>query len=84
MMPGSSSDRMTRGLDSLTIDLIQALGKVCAECPKKVLGKEGFADVLFVEPYLPSATLGKACVECFLGFDECFSHSAKKSIPIMM
>jgi hypothetical protein len=30
------------------------LGKVCAKCPKKVLGKEGFADVLFVELSLPS------------------------------
>jgi hypothetical protein len=32
---------------------------------EKVLGKEGFADVLFAEPSLPSATLGKACAECF-------------------
>jgi hypothetical protein len=30
-----------------------------AECPRKVLGKEGFADTLFVELFLPSATLGK-------------------------
>jgi hypothetical protein len=36
-----------------------------AECPKKVLGKEGFADVLFAEPSLPSVTLGKAFAECF-------------------
>jgi hypothetical protein len=28
--------------------------------PKKVLGKEGFADVLFAEPSLASATLDKA------------------------
>jgi hypothetical protein len=35
------------------------------ECPKKVLGKEGFADALFAEPSLPSVTLGKAFVECF-------------------
>jgi hypothetical protein len=26
---------------------------------EKVLGKEGFADVLFAEPFLPSVTLGK-------------------------
>jgi hypothetical protein len=32
---------------------------------EKVLGKEGFADVLFVEPSLPSVTLGKAFAECF-------------------
>jgi hypothetical protein len=31
----------------------------------KVLGKEGFADALCVEPSLPSATLGKAFAECF-------------------
>jgi hypothetical protein len=32
---------------------------------EKVLGKEGFADALFVEPSLPSVTLGKAFAECF-------------------
>jgi hypothetical protein len=32
---------------------------------EKVLGKEGFADALCAEPYLPSATLGKAFAECF-------------------
>jgi hypothetical protein len=32
---------------------------------EKVLGKEGFADALCVEPYLPSATLGKEFAECF-------------------
>jgi hypothetical protein len=32
---------------------------------EKVLGKEGFADALCVEPSLPSATLGKAFAECF-------------------
>jgi hypothetical protein len=32
---------------------------------EKVLGKEGFADTLCVEPSLPSATLGKAFAECF-------------------
>jgi hypothetical protein len=35
---------------------------------EKVLGKEGFADALFSEPSLPSATLGKAFAECFYGF----------------
>jgi hypothetical protein len=32
---------------------------------EKVLGKEGFADALFVEPSLPSVTLGKAFAKCF-------------------
>jgi hypothetical protein len=32
---------------------------------EKVLGKKGFADALYVEPSLPSATLGKAFAECF-------------------
>jgi hypothetical protein len=32
---------------------------------EKVLGKEGFADALYAEPSLPSATLGKAFAECF-------------------
>jgi hypothetical protein len=32
---------------------------------EKVLGKEVFADALFAEPPLPSATLGKAFAECF-------------------
>jgi hypothetical protein len=32
---------------------------------EKVLGKEGFADVLFAEPSLLSVTLGKAFAECF-------------------
>jgi hypothetical protein len=32
---------------------------------EKVLGKEGFADTLYAEPSLPSATLSKAFAECF-------------------
>jgi hypothetical protein len=44
---------------------------------EKVLGKEGFADVLFVEPSLPSVTLGKA-------FAECFGHSAKRPFPVVL
>jgi hypothetical protein len=35
-----------------------------AEC-HLTLGKEGFADALFIEPSLPSATLGKTFAECF-------------------
>jgi hypothetical protein len=31
---------------------------------EKVLGKEAFADALFVGPSLPSATLGKVFAEC--------------------
>jgi hypothetical protein len=44
---------------------------------EKVLGKKAFADVLFAEPFLPSATLGKDVAEYFSGFAECFRHSAK-------
>jgi hypothetical protein len=50
---------------------------------EKVLGKEAFADVLFAETFLPSATLGKACAECFSGFAECFKYSAKQPIPVV-
>jgi hypothetical protein len=32
---------------------------------EKVIGKEGFADALFAEPFLPSVTLSKAFAECF-------------------
>jgi hypothetical protein len=49
-----------------------ALGKEApfAEChtasaQEKVLGKEGFADALCVEPSLSSATLSKVFAECF-------------------
>jgi hypothetical protein len=51
---------------------------------EKVLGKEGFADELCVESSLSSATLGKAFAECFSGFVECFRHSAKPSIPVVI
>jgi hypothetical protein len=36
-----------------------------AECPRKVLDKEGFADALCAEASLSSATLGKVFAECF-------------------
>jgi hypothetical protein len=32
---------------------------------EKVLGKDGFADALYAEPSLPSATFGKEFAECF-------------------
>jgi hypothetical protein len=51
---------------------------------EKALGKEGFADALFTEPSLPSVTLGKAFAECFEGFAECFRHSAKLLIPVVL
>jgi hypothetical protein len=44
------------------------LGKVFAECPKKALGKEPFADKIFVECSLPSVTLGKGFAECKIAF----------------
>jgi hypothetical protein len=46
------------------------LGKIFAECPKKVLGKEPFADEIFVECSLPSVTLGKGFAECKIAFAE--------------
>jgi hypothetical protein len=48
---------------------------------EKVLDKEAFVDVLFAEPSLPSATLGKDFAEYFLGFAEW--HSAKHPIPVV-
>jgi hypothetical protein len=33
---------------------------------------------------LPSVTLGKAFAECFQGFAECFRHSAKRLIPVVV
>jgi hypothetical protein len=35
-----------------------------AECPKKMLGKELFADKIFAEYSLSSVTLGKGFAEC--------------------
>jgi hypothetical protein len=43
-----------------------------------------FADALFTEPSLPSVTLGKAFAECFERFAECFRHSAKRLIPVVV
>jgi hypothetical protein len=46
---------------------------------EKVLDKKGFADVLFAEPSLPSATLSKAFAECFWGFADVLF--AEPSLP---
>jgi hypothetical protein len=51
---------------------------------KKALGKEPFADEIFVECSLPSVTLGKAFAECKIAFAECFRHSAKNAIPVVL
>jgi hypothetical protein len=62
------------------------LGKVFAECPKKVLGKELFADEIFAECSLSSVTLGKGFAECKIVFAECLRHSrhsAKNAIPVV-
>jgi hypothetical protein len=40
-------------------EYFSTLGKVFAECPKKVLDKEPFADKIFAECFLSSVTLGK-------------------------
>jgi hypothetical protein len=60
------------------------LGKVFAECPKKVLDKEPFADKIFAECSLPSVTLAKAFAECKIAFAECLRHSAKNAIPVLL
>jgi hypothetical protein len=59
------------------------LGKFFAECPKKALGKEPFADEIFAECSLPSVTLGKAFAEWKIAFAECLRHSAKNAIPVV-
>jgi hypothetical protein len=60
-----------------------SLGKVFAECPKKTLGKEPFADEIFAECSLQSVTLDKAFAECKIAFAECLRHSAKNAIPVV-
>jgi hypothetical protein len=50
---------------------------------KKALGKEPFADEIFVECSLPSVTLGKGFTECKIAFAECLRHSAKNAIPVV-
>jgi hypothetical protein len=54
------------------------LGKVFAECPKKVLGKE-----LFAECFLPNVTLDKGFIECKIDFAECLRHSVKNAISVV-
>jgi hypothetical protein len=65
-------------------DCFLTLGKVFAECPKKALGKEPFADEIFAECSLPSVTLGKAFAECKKAFAECLRHSSKNAIPVVI
>jgi hypothetical protein len=38
----------------------------------------------FAELSLPSVTLGKAFAEYYTGFAECFRHSAKQLIPVVI
>jgi hypothetical protein len=61
------------------VECFLTLGKVFAECPKKVLGKKPFA-----ECFLPSVTLGKDFVECKIVFAECLRHSAKNAISVVI
>jgi hypothetical protein len=51
------------------VGCFSTLGKVFAECPKKVLGKELFADKMFAE--------------CKMTFAECLRHSIKNTIPVV-
>jgi hypothetical protein len=66
-----------------SVFLCRVLFDVFAECPKKTLGKEPFADEIFAECSLPSVTLGKAFAECKIAFAECLRHSAKNAIPVV-
>jgi hypothetical protein len=59
------------------------LGKVFASARQKVFDKDIVANIQFTETYLSSVILGKAFVECFLSFTECFSHSTKSRIPVI-
>jgi hypothetical protein len=51
---------------------------------QKALGKDIFADEIFAECSLPSATLGKGFAECNSGFAECLGHSAKPLNPVVV
>jgi hypothetical protein len=51
---------------------------------RQILGKEAVADLLFAELFLPSVTLVKVFADSFLGFAECFWHSAKRPIQVVM
>jgi hypothetical protein len=57
-------------------ECFSTLGKVFTKCPKKVLGKEPFANKIFVECSLLSVTLGKGFTECKIAFNERDSGSA--------
>jgi hypothetical protein len=50
---------------------------------KTYIGKEPFADKIFVECSLPSVTLGKGFAECKIAFAECLRHLAKNAIPVV-
>jgi hypothetical protein len=59
-----SAVRQTLGKDSVSIT---SRRNGCFSLPsaqEKVLDKDGFADALYAEPSLPSATLGKEFAEC--------------------
>jgi hypothetical protein len=55
----------TLGKDSVSVTRRRNSCFSLPSAREKVLGKDGFADALYAEPYLPSATLGKAFAECF-------------------
>jgi hypothetical protein len=67
----------------LFVECFSTLGKDFTECPKKVLGKESFADRIFAEYSLPSVTLDKDFTECKIVFAECLKHSAKNTSPVV-
>jgi hypothetical protein len=59
------------------------LGKVFAEYPKKIFGKEPFVDKMFAEYSLPTVTLDKGFIVCKMVFTKCLRHSAKNTIPVV-
>jgi hypothetical protein len=59
-------------------DCFSTLGKVFAECPKKVLDKEPFADKMFAEYSLPSVTLGEGFAKYKMAGKERESGSAAR------
>lgn len=48
------------------------------------LGKEPFADKVYVECSLPSATFDKGFAECIWCFAECIRHSSKTGFPVVV
>jgi hypothetical protein len=57
--------------------------KSLSSARKNVLGKEPFANKIFVEYFCSSVTLDKGFTECIMAFTEFLRHSAKKTSPVV-